>query len=103
PLADATDEFACVVSRVGMGKGVAEVQPDLPVVRIAHQRIHIRHAPRAYVTQLQFQEHKQLSLAPVPDLPDLPDPLLFQWRRGPTACTPPPPHGRRRPWASQTT
>jgi hypothetical protein len=43
---DAVQELAARAFRVRMGKPVAQVQPDLPVVRVRHERGEIVDPPR---------------------------------------------------------
>jgi DUF1009 family protein len=51
------DELARVVVRVRMREGVAEVEPDFPVVGMPRERLRIGRSPRAHLTKPQLQLH----------------------------------------------
>ncbi len=56
-LARGADEMAAVAVPVGMRKAIAQVEPDLAIVGVAHERIEIRGAPRTHLAALEGQGH----------------------------------------------
>src|SRR5437867_2195725 len=60
PVSRRADEVARVLLRVRMRERVAQIDPDVVVVRVPRQRVDVRAFPRSHVAGLQAQQHRYL-------------------------------------------